>query len=220
MIFQLIIDKWKDDYDFRTMVNSLGSLAITAIFALYNGFIGLQNSSLWYGGICAYYIMLVNLRGLILIAEKKIARRGDREEIRKKVYIAASILLLVLNSTLIIPITIMVKQQKPFNLTLVPAIAMAVYSFYKLTMASVNLKKRKKSANSLVRLLRMINFIDALVSILTLQNTLIMLESTDDKISLLPVTASTSAGVLIAVLILSIAAIANGVMCIKEEQIE
>ena len=77
-------------------------------------------------------------------------------------------LLLILNASLIVPITIMVKQQRPVTMTLIPAIAMAAYTTYKITMASVNLKRSKKTADSLVRFLRMISFIDALVSILTL----------------------------------------------------
>ena len=45
--------RWKSDYDFKTVTASLGSLAVTVIFALYNGFLGVHHASLWHGTICA-----------------------------------------------------------------------------------------------------------------------------------------------------------------------
>ena len=82
-------------------------------------------------------------------------------------------------------------------------------------MASVNLKKRKKSENRLVRLLRTINFIDALVSILTLQNTLIMVNMHGEGNQMLTLSAVTSAVIMLAVLVLSVAAIRKGIVGLK-----
>ena len=56
---KLLFDRWKNDYDFRTMAGALCSLAVTVIFAFYNSFLGIYHSSLWHGTICVYYIMLV-----------------------------------------------------------------------------------------------------------------------------------------------------------------
>lgn len=65
---------------------------------------------------------------------------------------------------------------------------------------------------------RMINFIDALVSILTLQNTLIMVNMKDESNRMLPLTAVTSAAIMLAVLALSIAALRKGVMRLKRKE--
>ena len=101
---------------------------------------------------------------------------------------------------------------------MIPAIAMATYTTYKIVMASVNLKRRTRSENRLVRLLRMINFIDALVSILTLQNTLIMVNMKDESNRMLSLTAVTSAAIMLAVLALSIAALRKGIMSLKRKE--
>ncbi len=202
-----LLRRWKSEYDFKTFFNASGSLAATAVFALYNGFLGLFHRSLWYGTICVYYIVLVLLRGMTIAAERKISRRKTQETARNKVCLAASFLLLFLNICLVVPVSIMVRQQKPVNMTLIPAIAMAAYTTCKITMASVNLRKRKASTNSLVWLLRTISFIDALVSILTLQNTLIMVSSEGSDPSMMPLTAITSACIWVAVLLLSFHAI-------------
>ncbi len=203
--------RWKAEYDFKTYLTAAGSLAVTLIFALYNGFLGIRHGSLWYGTICVYYIMLTLLRGSIVTAAKRFPQREAMKAARNKAALLISLLLLILNISLIVPISIMVRQQKPVSLTLVPAIAMATYTTYKVIMASVNLRRRKASADSLVWLLRTIGFIDALVSILTLQNALIMVHSNGEDLGMLPLTAITSAIVWVAVLLLSFSTIVKGV---------
>lgn len=56
------------------------------------------------------------------------------------------------------------------------AIAMAAYTAWKNTVASIHIgqERRRAGGSVLVSKLRTVNFIDALVAILTLQNTLIM----------------------------------------------
>lgn len=39
-------DRWKTDYDFKTVTAALGSLFVTALFAIYNGFLGVYHASL------------------------------------------------------------------------------------------------------------------------------------------------------------------------------
>jgi len=213
-----LFKRWKTEYDFKTFVNASGSLAVTTVFALYNGYLGIRHASLWYGAICVYYILLVLLRGLIIAAAKRLSLRERQEQARSRVFLTVSILLLILNVFLIPPLSLMVRQQKPVNLTLIPAIAMAAYTTYKVVMASVNLKKRQASSDSLVWMLRTINFIDALVSILTLQNTLIMVNSDGGDTGLLPLTAATSGAVWLAVSCLSVAAIVKGIRQIGNKE--
>jgi len=212
-----ILNRWKTEYDFKTYISSAGSLAVTFIFAVYNGYLGIHHASLWYGTICIYYILLTFLRGSIIGAAKRIDRLENQEATRKKVFLAISCLFLILNISLIVPISIMVRQQKPVSLTLIPAIVMAAYTTYKVTMASVNLRKRRASSDSLVWLLRTISFMDALVSILTLQNTLIMVKSSGKSQGMLPLTVFTSALVWIAVLLLSVYSIVKGIKRIKNK---
>ena len=212
------IDRWKTDYDFKTVAAASGSLAVTAIFALYNGFLGVYHTSLWHGTICVYYLVLVVLRGGVILAGKRTARESDTDRFQKKVYIASSSLLLFLNVCLVVPVSLMVIRLKPVNMSLIPAIAMAAYTTYKVTMASVHLKRRKRSSNSLIRLLRTINFIDALVSILSLQNTLIMVNVKDESAEMLTLSAITSAAIMLAVLAMTIAAMRKGVVGLKRKE--
>lgn len=203
-------DRWKSDYAFKTVTSALGSLAVTAVFALYNGFLGiwhasLWHASLWHGTICVYYLVLVVLRTIIIAARKSADRTAEPERAQARVCLASAALLLFLNLCLVVPVSLMVVLQKPVNMTLIPAIAMAAYTTYKIIMASVNLKRGKESSDRLVRLLRTISFIDALVSVLSLQNTLIMVNAKGDGSEMLTLSAITSAAIMLTVLALSVA---------------
>ena len=139
--------------------------------------------SVWHGSICVFYLFLIAIRGMILLTEKKNMARGEqeKEQHRHRTSVICSVMLLLLNLALILPVSLMAVLEKPVNMGLIPAITMAAYTTYKLTMTSVHIQKQRhsRSGNVLISELRTINFIDALVSILTLQNTLIMVKQTE-----------------------------------------
>lgn len=214
-------ENWKKDYTFKTIASSLLSFGITILFALYNGFLGIRLLSLWNGSICVFYLLLVLIRGIILFAERKSKGKPDSEKahIRYKVFVISTIMLLLLNFALICPIALMVKLEKPVNMELIPAIAMAAYTTYKVTMASINFcKKSRRHKNVFITELRTINFIDALVSILTLQNTLIMVNSTKsgtDK--MLTLSAITSAVIYIIIVFITLRLLTGGMKQHRKE---
>ena len=80
----------------------------------------------------------------------------------------------VMNISLILPITLMVLSEKQVDMGLIPAISIAVYTTYKVTMAIINFVKYKRYQNLAYRQIRIINLVDAILTVLTLQNTLIM----------------------------------------------
>lgn len=171
-----LLARWKQDELFKTIASATASFGVTVLFALYHGFLGIWLPSVWYGAICVVYLLLAAIRGMILWTEKKIRTRenGQRAACRRRTFVISAALLMVLNLSLALPISWMVRMKKPVNMGLIPAIAMAAYTTYKITMASVHFRRRKKFQNVLMAELRTIGFIDALISILTLQNTLIM----------------------------------------------
>ena len=212
-----LIRRWRTDGEFKTITGAAGSFFVTLIFALYNGFLGIAYASVWHGSICVYYIVLTVLRGYILATNRKSGAAEEIRKHRKKAFLYASLGLLGLNLSLLVPVSLMTLQQKPVHLTLIPAIAMAAYTTVKVTTASINLKRRKMLRNQFAKLLRTIGFVDALISILTLQNTLIMVVALGDDRNMLPLTAITSGAIMLAALMLSIAALVNGIRSNKKE---
>ncbi len=198
--------RWRRDYGFRTVVNATGSTAVTALFALYNGWLGIRDRALWNGSICVYYLLLTALRGYLILVEA--GRFKLPPELRTRrgrtAYITSSRALLALNLALVVPISLMVRMQRPVGTGLIAAIATAAYATWKVTMAIVNFRRRRRSRDLVVHQLRTINLMDALVSILTLQNTLIMVETQGDPRSMLTLAAISSAGIFLIIIGISV----------------
>ena len=209
------VKNWQKDYAFQTAVGAFVSMGFTALFALYNGYLGLSLLSVWHGSIGAFYFLLVAIRGIILYSEQKNMTRSEQQQIihRHRTYLGSCVLLFLLDLALIVPISMMVVMEKPVDMDQISAITMAAYTTYKITMASIHIRRKMKdhTGNILITELRTINFIDALVSILTLQNTLIMVNSSfPDSENMLILTAGTSAVIYIIIVLISVLMLIQG----------
>ena len=172
------IEKIKTDYTFRTFVFSTLSFLVTVAFTGYNAFLAVAYRSAWNTGIAVYYALLLCIRAYVIFSEYKFYKKNIdesvRESTRKRIFFVQSILLFVIDLALIAPITMMVMQQKEINYSEIPAITIAAYTTYKIVMSARNFIKTHKGNHLSVKILRNVNFVDALVSVLSLQYTLIV----------------------------------------------
>lgn len=166
----------RSDFLYKTLFVSVFSTFITLIFAVYNAYLGLKYRDSFATGISIYYLLLVIIKFSTIIIEKKILLKAEEEKIniRHKNYIISSCLIFFIDVCLIAPIIIRVINPSNVNFGIIPAITMACYSTYKIIFAILNYKRSINSQNPTTILIRTINVIDASVSILTLQHTLIM----------------------------------------------
>ena len=200
------VNRWKTDYSFRMIIKTTVMFFITVAFAVYNGVLGGINSSIWNGAICVYYLLLAIIRGTIALTERNLVGKPNDNQyaVRKKVFYSTSIILIVQNFAIVVPIVMMIFFQREVNVGIITAIAIAVHTVYKVVVASVDLKKRKKSTNILVKEVTIINFIDALVSIMVMQNTLIMTMGEEKDPAMLILSSTASAIMMIAAIGLNI----------------
>ena len=172
----------------RILLTALLSSITTLLFALYNGYLGLRFGDIWGLSIAIYYLFITIARMICLGIEKKL--KGDKDEskdvIRRKVYVGMSIFIFFIDICLFVPITLMVVCPKDVSFGIIPAIAFATYTTYKIIMAIVNYNKTKKMGNLTYIFLRELSIIEALTSILSLQHILIMVKGgmTDDMLLL------------------------------------
>ena len=164
------------EYGFRAIIFSIGSFTINIAFAVYNGTIAVIISSIWFGALAAYYVMLIVLRGGILIyhaRRRNAIKNGQTEEViylrDTKVYGNCGILLVLLPIALSFAILQMVRTNDSFVHTGITIYAFAVYAFYKISMAIYNFIKTRRTQEMTVRASKNINLADAFVSILALQ---------------------------------------------------
>lgn len=216
-----ILTAWRGDYAFQTLSGAAVSLGCTALFALYHGYLGLWFGSIWHGGIGVFYVLLAAIRGSILLSERRNRTRPEkqRSRCRRRTFLVSSALLLALDLALMLPISLMAMLKKPVSVGTIPSITMAAYTTWKITMASAHICRQRKSAggNLLVAELRTVNFIDALVSILTLQNTLIMVNrSGPGDNSMLPVAAVSSAAIYLAIVAITVRMLWKGLNRTRE----
>ena len=201
-----LVGRYRRDRTFRAHVAALGSLAASMAFALYNGVLGLVYRAPWNGSICVYYLLLSGIRGYILYTGHRLAgvppANRRRPERRARALSAGA--LLALNLTLIAPISMMVRMRRPVDMGLIPAIATAVYATWKITMAAIRYRRRTRTGSGLMAQLRVVGLVDALVSILTLQNTLIMVNDADGGRSMLTLSAWSSAVIFTGIVAISL----------------
>lgn len=152
------------------------SVLITFLFVLYNSFLGFIYVDLWAISISIYYGSLIIARMIALNVEKKLKNNKPNVKIniREKTYIKLSIFMFFIDLSLFTPITLMIVKPNNVVFGIIPAIIVSVYTTYKISMALINYKKNRRSDNLTYKFLRELSVVDALVSILTLQHTLIM----------------------------------------------
>ena len=164
------------DYTFRTLMTTTPSFLINVIYTIYNGVLGIMNQSVWFITMAVYYSLLGLMRYRAVSAGRKISRLEDRKMIRKKelsVIKTDGILLLVLNFALTGVILLTIAQDTANRYSEIVVISIATYTFYKITMAVVNMVKVRKTQSPVLITIRNIGVADALVSMLTLQATML-----------------------------------------------
>ena len=97
----------------------------------------------------------------------------------------------------------MIIHPKDVSFGLIPSIAVAAYTTYKITIAIINYVKVKKYNNIMFKFVRELSVVDAFVSTLTLQHTLLMVNGgMTDSMQIL--SACSSFGILIVIIVFSI----------------
>ena len=166
-----------EDYRFRTILTTMPSFMINVAYTIYNGVIGIMNQSSWFITMAVYYSLLGIMRYCAVHTERKISRLEDHELIRKKelaVIKIDGILLLLLNLALsgVVLLTIAEGTAKAYSDIM--AISIAAYTFYKIIMAVIHMVKVRKMESPILITIRNIGVADALVSMLTLQMTMLV----------------------------------------------
>lgn len=184
----------REDYHFRTVYTARISALITFGFTVFNGVIGVLYRSVWNISICIYYVLLAIVRRIIVRSQRKTVDKHQDKEIIKKTYVVTHIILILIDVALIVPITLMVIGARNYTYGIIPAISMAAYTTYRMTMSIIHYLKSKRNENRFIRVIRTINLQDTLVSVLTLQNALIIANG-DDMASMMWLTMWTSAGI-------------------------
>lgn len=181
------------------------SVCFALFFCIYNGILGFYKNVIWNIAIFTYYLLLLTIRMILYVREKK-SKTEDEKDIRrdKQIYISTSVIMFIMNLAMILPAILLINHQKEVNLSLISAIAVAAYTTYKVSLAIIKFCKVQKEQNLIYKQVRMVNLFDAVMSILTLQNTLTIVASDGNDGDMYTLSIVTTIVMLLAVAIISI----------------
>lgn len=212
------LNRYVSDVYFRTMFTSTVSMIICLGFACYNAFAGLYYHSVWNGSISVYFMFLVLIRLFVLIGEFILHKKSPETDIelkRAKLFKIEGILLICLDIALIAPVTILAMSKKEVSLPAWVAIAGAAYTFYKVISCVVSFIKTRKNNILSIKGLKNINLTDAMVSMLSLENTMILTFSDGTDYSMFTLVAISALVVMVLCVSIAVTTLLKGTRHIK-----
>ena len=148
----------------RTLKFALASLSFNIAFATYHLVMGFVTRSWWLLTLGSYYLVLSVVRFVVLRSKS-----GER-------FIAkfTGWMLILLSIPLAGTVILSVAQDRGHERHMIVMIAMAVYAFTKITLATIKFIKTRRSTSATLITLRNISFADAFVSIFALQRSMLV----------------------------------------------
>lgn len=148
----------------RTLKISLFSLIFNVAFGVYHLLFGIVSSSWWLLTLGSYYLILSIVRFAVLISKSK------------ELFIAkfTGWMLMVLSIPLSGTVILLIVRDRGHAYHMIVMIAMAAYAFTKITLATINLIKSRRSTSGALITLRNISFADAFVSVFALQRSMLV----------------------------------------------
>lgn len=148
----------------RTLKLALGSLAFNIAFATYYLVMGLVTNSWWLLTLGSYYLVLSLVRFMVL-------RSKSKERFIAKF---TGWMLILLSIPLVVTVILSVVRDRGHERHMIVMIALAAYTFTKITLATIKLIKARRSSSATLITLRNISFADAFVSIFALQRSMLV----------------------------------------------
>lgn len=165
-------NKVTTDYRWRTIWFAVPGMVSNIIFAVFNGVIGITSNSAWFGTLSAYYIILSVMRAGVVRQERLLSAVKEKQEHMSRklsVYRRNSILFIFMAVVLAGAVILLLNAQGGKDYPGLTIYAVATYTFSKITISTIQVVKVGKRKSPLLSITRRIGYMDACVSILTLQ---------------------------------------------------
>ena len=161
----------KTIFNKKELIVSIGSLFISFLYTIYNMIIGILNYSIFNGIISIYYLLLTICNSILIY---RIYRNKKSEKLYEITHIFIYIILFLLTISFIGPAILLLLNDNIFFLDTIYSIVCALFTTISMTFSIINYVKARKEDNENIKLLRLCNLISSLLSIIILQNILIL----------------------------------------------
>lgn len=173
-------ERFFGDVRFRTEMSLYVSLFINLLYIAIKLFSGIHYRSVWFIALAVYYILLAVMRFILLHKSKNSVITIEHEYKR---YRLCGIMLLIMNQALAGIVIFMVHHNKGFDYPGLLIYAMAMYSFYSIITAVVNLVRFRKHGSPILSAAKVINLVAAMVSVLSLQTAMLAQFGSDNDMA-------------------------------------
>lgn len=188
------IHRYITDIPFKTRVTLYGSLGINVLYAVVKLISGVYYGSAWLISLAVYYVCLAVMRFLLL-------RHVNRNPVGKELvlewrhYRLCGGILLLMNIALGGIVILALRKGEGFAYAGSLIYVMAMYAFYSVVMAVVNIVKYRRLGSPVLSAAKAVNFVTALVSMLALETAMLAQYGADEPAFRLAMTGAVGAAV-------------------------
>lgn len=162
------VSRYTGDVMFKMKVSLYGSLSFNFLYGVLKLVLGIYYGSAWFITLAVYYSLLAVMRFLLLRHVNQNSL-GENLTSEWKRYRACGILLLVMNLALSGMVVLVVHQNQGFSYAGYLIYVMAMYAFYNITMAVINIVRYRRLGSPVMSAAKAIGLAAALVSMLALE---------------------------------------------------
>lgn len=168
-----LVERYLKEIMFRDETSLYPGLIINLLYAGIKLFSGIHYRSIWFGTLSVYYILLAVMRFFLLhhVRTKGIGQENQIEELKK--CRLCGIILMGLNWALAGIIILVVRKNSGFTYPGMLIYIMAMYTFYAVITAVINVIKFRKYGSPVMSAAKVINLTAALVSMLSLETAML-----------------------------------------------
>ena len=178
----------------RTLKLALASLLFNMVYSAYHIIFGITTHSWWFFTVGIYYAILSIVRFVVL------RHKGKKHFVIR----FTGIMLMVLSLSLVGTVILAFVKDRGTEFPLIVMLAIAVYTFTKITLATIKWIKARKSKSVKLITLRNISFADAFVSIFSLQRSMLVSFEGMSEIEIRIMNVATGSAVCIIVFLLGL----------------
>ena len=157
----------QDDRRFRIVASAPATLAMNLLYGTGHAVLGLMDGSVWLLVMAAYHILLGVMRFGAVLTER---RHTSECFVMRFCGVMLTVLAVVLGTST--ALSLLQKRAVPHGMIIM--LTIAVYTFWKLTMAIVHTVQAHQSGTPLTRTIRNITLASALASLMTMQRSMLV----------------------------------------------
>ena len=163
-----IMNRYLADMAFRGNLSIYQGMTVNFLYAIFRAVTGIRYASAWFISMAVYYLILGIIRAYLIVCYKE--RHVTDENI---CYRNTAWFLFLLNVPMGGMIILMIRTNSGFSYPGYVIYLSALYTFYTLIIAVRNLVKFRRVGSPILSAAKVLNLIDAMMSILGLQTAMI-----------------------------------------------